>query len=224
MAFSGHYLCGALNGSSTIEKVPLYYLPSDILPYCDAAIEVSAPGAYLGHLYAPAKDPSLSEQSRGFRNIDHASSSFVHDFSGNVQYNDIYTIPISCGSNGTYVKSLSATVNFNCSYGAKSDGWCGTRVQLRLDGDILAQSYHIVKSMGGTRQLSISANNFHIGPGDHVLRLGAETHASGGDGAYFKVNWYSLWCDPIKRYCTPSIMHTVSANTGKELILCKSFG
>lgn len=224
MAFSGHYFCGALNGSSTIEKVPLYYLPSDILPYCDAAIEVSAPGAYLGHLYAPAKDPSLPEESRGFRDIDHVSSSLVQNFEGHTQYDDIYTIPISGGTNGTVVKNLSATVNFYCSYGAKSDGWCGTRVQLKLDDSLLTQSYHIVKSMGGTRQLSIGVSNISIGAGNHTLRLGAETHASGGDGAYFKVNWYSLLCDPIKRYCTPSIMHTVSASTGKELILCKSFG
>ena len=79
--------------------------------------------------------------------------------------------------------------------------------------------------MGGvTRQLSISTSNINIGAGDHVLRLGAFTHASHDDGAYFRVNWFSLSCDPIKRHCTPSIMHTVSANTGKELILCKNFG
>ena len=122
MAFSGHYFCGCKKDTpSNIDKVPLYYLPSDILPYCDAAIEVSAPGAYLGHLWAPAEEPSLPEESRGFRAIDHASSSFVHNFSGHAQYNDIYTIPISGGSNGTYVKSLSATVNFYCLYGATSD-------------------------------------------------------------------------------------------------------
>ena len=226
MAFSGHYFCGALNGSSTIDKVPLYYLPSDILPYCDAAVEVSVPGAYLGHLYAPAKDPSLSEQSRGFRNIDHVSSSLVQNFEGSLdKYDDIYTIPISGGTNGTIVKNLSAIVNFYCSYGATSDGWCHTFIQLKLDDTVLTESYKIVRSMGGvTRQLSISTSNINIGAGDHVLRLGAFTHASEGDGAYFRVNWFSLSCDPIKRHCTPSIMHTVSASTRKELILCKNFG
>ena len=225
MAFSGHYFCGCKKDTpSNIDKVPLYYLPEDIIPYCDAAVKVSAPGAYLGNLWAPAKDPSLSDSYNGYVMLDRQSSNFLHNFEGHVQYNDISTVTIHGGNNGTVIKTLSGTVNFYCSYGAKSDGWCGTRIRLLLDDTKLTESYHIVKSMGGTRQLTLSINNISIPAGDHVLRLGAETHASGGDGAYFKVNWYPFFCDPIKRYQIPSIMHTVSANTGKELILCKSFG
>lgn len=222
MAFSGHYFCGALNGSNNIEKVPLYYWPEDILPYCDEAINVASPGSYLGHLWAPAKDPSRSDSYNGYKIVTQQPSNFLHNFEGNFRYDDIDSVVIHGGNNGTVVKTLSCTVNFYCDYGAKSDGWCGSRIYLRLDGTNLNSPHHVVKSWGGTHTLSYKVNNISIPSGDHILRLGVESHASGGDSTYFRVNWYSFLCDPIKRYCVPSIMHLWKNN--KEYVLCKSLG
>ena len=225
MAFSGHYFCGCKKDTpSDIDKVPLYYLPEDIISYCDAAVRVSAPGAYLGHLWAPAKDPSLSDSYNGYVKIDEQPGSLVHNFSGNSRADDIADVTIHGGANGTIIKSLSCTVNFSCSYGAKSDGWCGTRIYMMLDGTALNSPHHIVKSWGGTRSLSYTVNNIKVPSGDHKLHLSIQTHASHGDGAYFRVNWYSFFCDPIQRYQIPSNMHIFRDSDNKEYILCKNFG
>lgn len=238
MAFSGHYFCGCKKDTpANIDKVPLYYLESDIVPYCDAAVKVSAPGTYLGHLYAPAKDPTLTDADYGYTKITKQSSTLVQNFSGHCQYDDIWTNVIHGGSTGVIIKELSCTVNYNCSYGAKSDGWCGTRITSWLDGEIrwdttnpvnatleIATSAHIVKSWGGSNKLiSIQAKDIKIPPGDHLLRVGASTHASGGDGAYFKVNWFSLTCDSLKKHQIPSSMRMFKTDENKEYVLCRGF-
>lgn len=233
MAFSGKYFCGCLKNSPTkIDRVPLYYQESDILPYCDKAIKVSAPGAYLGYLWAGAMDPTLTLENRGGSSITQKPSSLEHNFEGHVEYTTLETITINGGTYGTTIDNISFTVNANCSYGAKSDGWCGTFPCLFLDwtsgtneeGALNYPMQQFVKSWGwGPHTVSQTINNIYISPGIHTIKFTIMTHASGGDGAYFKLNWYSLYCNPKKKNQIASIMHTVEADN-KEYILCKSFG
>ena len=226
MAFSGKYFCGCLKDSPTqIDKVPLYYLKSDILPYCDKAIKVSAPDSYLGYLWAGAIDPSVNTGSggTGYKIVTNQSSTFTHNFEGWSSENILDSVVVDGGTYGTRVSELSCTVNFYCSYGAKSDGWCGTRIYLNLDGTRLNNPDHIVKSWEGTHTLSYTVKNIAVGAGQHTLSINIQTHASDGDGAYFRVNWYSFSCKPVKINQVPSIMHTVEQDN-KEYILCKNFG
>lgn len=224
MAFAGKYYISNNKATGETMQVPLYYLESDVAPYCDKALLVSAPGANMGHLYVGAKDIAATDADNGIVSIEKQASDLVHNFSGTSVDTIVYSIPIKGGSYGTKVRSFSVTGNYDCSYGAKSDGWCGTRFYLRLDDTNLNTPPHITKSWGGNNKtLTVSASNITVPAGDHTLKFVVATHASSGDGAYFKLNWYSLNCQPLKKFQVLSNMHFYEASSDKEYVLCKSF-